>query len=273
MIPDFLVIGAQKAATTTIHYQLAMHPDINMTQKKEIHYFSVDENYKKGDAWYRRFFTENDKIKGESSALYHYFPYCPARIYEHNPDIKMIFCIRNPIDRAFSDYLHEVRKGHEELNFEQAIMAEPGRLKNGWWEQKSFGYMEKGKYYNQLKNFYKLFPEKNILVLVYDDLIARPVEFYRKIFKFLNVDVGFTIKDLNLKYNTSKAPVITWLPKIYIKSKYKHNIIFRNIYKLNLRNSKKKINEKTRKILIEMITMEISKLSNLIGRDLSMWIK
>ncbi|MBN1257432.1 MAG: sulfotransferase [Planctomycetes bacterium] len=272
MKPTFLIVGAQKSATTTLHWQLAKHPEVFVSEKKSIHYFSVDDNYKKGDSWYESFFDTDKKIVGETSGLYYYFPYCPERIYRYNPELKLIFCLRNPIDRAFSDYLHEVRKGHECLSFEQALLIEDIRLSKGWWYQKSFGYLAKGRYHEHLERFYDLFPRENILVVFFDDLRSEPESFYQKIFAFLGVST-IDLVNPSLHLNQQKKLLFSPFAKVLQNSKFLKHRWLQHLYAFNHRKSKISVDSTTRQLLQTKLIPEIEQLSKLTGRDLDNWIE
>ena len=134
-LPDFLVIGAARSGTTSLYRYLERHPAIAAASMKEIHYFSID--HWRGVEWYRAHFPTAMTRKivtwrgdarcqtGEATPYYLFHPLAPERIADALPDIRLVILLRNPIDRAFSHYLHEVALGIEELPFERAIDEEP----------------------------------------------------------------------------------------------------------------------------------------------------
>jgi len=138
MMPDFLIIGAQRCGTTSLFNYLSQHPDIYPSFPKEVHYFS--NYYKKGTAWYRSHFplTWQKKYRelvqgrkfmtGEATPYYFSHPHAPRRIFNALPKVRLFLLLRNPVDRAFSHYQYEVKMGIESLSFEEAIDKEEDRL-------------------------------------------------------------------------------------------------------------------------------------------------
>jgi len=132
MLPDFIIIGVQRGGTTSLYKYMTKHPKIIPALKKEIHFF--DNKFGKGLSWYESQFMQNpffcllkrkrkseDTITGEASPYYIYHPHVPKRISKILPNVKLIAILRNPIERAFSHYNHEVRLGAEKLSFEDAL--------------------------------------------------------------------------------------------------------------------------------------------------------
>ena len=126
-LPDFLCVGAQKSGTSLLYRLLNQHPEIYLAKGKEIHFFNRDENYNKGIEWYSEHFAGSEDYKrvGEVTPDYNYVPTVPGRIYKTlGKDIKLIFMLRNPVDRAYSNYWMSFRRGHERFSFEKAIIHE-----------------------------------------------------------------------------------------------------------------------------------------------------
>lgn len=139
VLPDFLIVGAQRAGTTSLHRTLVQHPHVLPAGlHKGVHYF--DTNYDKDLAWYRGHFptraavawsrhrTGVRPLTGEASPYYMFHPAVPARIAEHLPDARLVVLLRDPVERAYSAYTHERARGFESLPFVDALAAEPGRL-------------------------------------------------------------------------------------------------------------------------------------------------
>ncbi|MBA3426416.1 MAG: sulfotransferase [Rubrobacter sp.] len=133
-LPDFLIIGAQKAGTTFLYYLLCQHPYVAPTSEKELHFFD-SQKFNKGEGWYRSNFppptSENGHkvITGEASPYYIYHPLAARRAAQVVPHARLIVLLRNPVDRAYSDYQNRLREGNEFLGFEEAIEAEEERIK------------------------------------------------------------------------------------------------------------------------------------------------
>mgnify|MGYP006439820863 CR=1 FL=1 len=144
VLPNFIIVGAQKAGTTSLFRYLTSHPQIKAPFKtKEIHFFDggleSEDNYKKGLKWYKSHFPLKSKMYNkltyEASPLYLFHPCAPKRIKKDIPDVKIIILLRNPVERSISHYFHELRKGRERLTVDEAFRKEEDRLK-GVFENK-----------------------------------------------------------------------------------------------------------------------------------------
>lgn len=192
--PDFLGVGAAKAATTTLRDILVQHPQIYLPDAKEIHFFDMDENYRRGKEWYwKTAFSQrqDEKICGEFSPSYMYFDHVPRRILEsYGPDIKFIFILRNPVDRAYSHHRMHYLRGVEEKDFLQAIEAEPRRLRLGSQnDQRRYSYISRGQYSKQVKNFLNFFPRQQMYFLLFEEFVRMRATAVDDILRFLGVDV------------------------------------------------------------------------------------
>lgn len=200
-IPDFLIIGAQKAGTTTLYNCLVQHPQISMPKVKEVHYF--DLNYDKGIGWYKEFFRTGKpfwrKIAGEASPYYFFHPLVPERVARHLPKVKLIVMLRNPIDRAYSHFYHEVKHNTEiAIDFQKAIGLEEqriadneilmisGRLKLSS-DHQSFSYISRGLYAKQIERWLKYFPLSQMLFIKSEDFFKYPEHELVALYRFLGV--------------------------------------------------------------------------------------
>ena len=204
-LPDFLIIGAQKAGTTALYSYLREHPAITGPPWKEVSFF--DRHFWRGAAWYRGNFpnklylrrarsrTGVDATVGEASPSYLFHPLAPQRAAALLPDVRLIALVRNPIDRALSHYHHEVALGREPLTFEQALeqedtrmdgelerMHDPRYFSHAWW---NFTYLSRGRYAEQLERWLELVSRERLLILPSEDLLERPRETYRQVLEFL----------------------------------------------------------------------------------------
>ena len=164
-LPGFVILGAQKAGTTSLHEYLCEHPLASSSTVKEVHYF--DLAYERGPAWYRAHFQiprRADEIAGEASPYYLFHPLVPARVARDLPEARLIVLLRNPIERAYSHHNHERALGFEKLGFVEAIECEPERLRGeeerlaGERGYRSFahqhhGYLARGRYADQLERW------------------------------------------------------------------------------------------------------------------------
>lgn len=207
-MPDFIIIGAQKCGTTSLYNYLIRHPNIKPAIKKELHFF--DKYFDKGIDWYRSLFPVNQKnfITGEASPNYIFHLHTPQKISTLVPSVKLIVLLRNPVDRAYSHYAHNLRanrislkKGKQErevLSFEEAIKSEEERLylerekilNNELYYSQScmyYSYLAKGIYVEQLKRWLKFFTKEQFLIIESEKFYAEPAEKFREIGEFLNL--------------------------------------------------------------------------------------
>jgi len=211
-LPSFLIIGAQKAGTTSLYRYLAKHPNIKPNfVVKELSFF--DEYYNRGLPWYKSHFPFKRQTKQYFEGTTHYLfnPLAPQRIKEVLPNVKVIALLRNPIDRAYSSYKHQVRAQRETLSFEEAIAAEVQRLAGEKerlltepdyisYNYNHFSYLERGKYSEQIQNWLTHFPREQMLILSSDGFFQDTEVSLNKIYNFLGIEPA----KINIKkqYNT-----------------------------------------------------------------------
>jgi len=276
---DFIGIGAQKAATSWIYKCLLEHPEICGFPGKETYFFTREERYQKGLEYYASLFAHCDrnKIIGEFSTPYLTKDQVPERIKAVFPDVKLIACLRDPVERAQSHILHLESKNEK---FKQMDMAEiirqvPQVLEGGMY----------GKY---LEKYFQLFPRKHILVLFYEDIKKDPVGFMQKVYEFLGADKAFTPPSAEKKYHTSRARLSPWHKtanrwhKKLRKSGWGRSII-KGLKALGMNsgtvyNVLDKTGEATRKLTKEekeylygFYKEDVKGLERLVGKDLSEW--
>ena len=197
-LPGFLVIGAQKAGTTALYAYLRQHPAITGPSWKEVSFF--DRHYARGEAWYRGNFPNTFRARGdlvgEASPSYLFHPLAPERVAGLVPQAKLIALVRNPVDRAFSQYQHEVALGREPLPFEDALAAEDERLRGEeermladsayfsrpWWD---YTYRARGRYAEQLERWFAAFPREQLLVVPSEDLLTEPERTHARVLEYI----------------------------------------------------------------------------------------
>jgi len=201
-LPDFLIIGAQKCGTTFLYHLLCQHPYVEPATTKEVHFF--DTNFAEGVQWYRSHFstpTQKDGRKmltGESSPYYIYYPHAARRAAQVVPQARLIALLRNPVDRAYSDYNHKFREAREHLSFEDAIEAEEERLR-GEKEKlladesyhspkyRRYSYLSRGIYVDQLLEWERHFDRDQLLVLKSEDFFENPQDSFDRVLGFLGL--------------------------------------------------------------------------------------
>lgn len=173
--PDFLYIGTSKAGSTWLFNALAHHHDVHLASSKGLYYF--DEHFDKGSNWYLGQFAAagDQRAVGEISHSYLSSPEAAARIADLNPRMRMLVCLREPVDRAFSDYLDLVKNGQHAGSFESALECFP-RL------------VDRGLYATHLERYVQRFPRSQLHVSLFDDLRADPQAYGDDVFAFLGVE-------------------------------------------------------------------------------------
>lgn len=190
---DFLICGTQKGGTTALDAYLREHPQICMANKKEVHFFDDENNFTTQNpdySLYHAYFSPNSvhSISGEATPIYMYWRNTPERIWQYNPDMKLIVLLRNPIERAYSHWNMERSRKAEHYSFWDAIRAEPARCREALpYQHMVYTYIDRGFYLEQLKRLWHYFPEKNVLVLKSEHLRNQPQDALKEIFGFLGV--------------------------------------------------------------------------------------
>jgi hypothetical protein len=228
-LPNFFILGTQKAGTSALHRVLDQHPQIGMSQTKEPRFFIGDqraplfcgpgaEEFIHGGVWsldaYKALFasTSERPVRGEASPVYlsaHAPEQTARRIATRCPDAKLIAVLRNPSERAFSAFLHHRRLGLEpHSDFARALAEEDSRLRAGWLP--GWGYRRNGCYAASLAPYLERFPREQILLLSWEAWNGQPAEIARRIFRFLGVDETFA-PELHHRHNVSLLPRSKWL--------------------------------------------------------------
>ena len=298
-LPNFLIVGAAKSGTSSLHNYLNQHPDIFMpTYNKEGLNVKEPQFFVKkmvmhrihSGIWdwnkYKDLFKQakNHKAIGEASVFYLYF-YKEAikKIKQYlNNEVKIIIILRNPIDRAFSAYQHVSRSIKENLSFEDAIYLEEKRLTEDETLTPMMRYKDMGLYYKMVSAYLKEF--SNIHIILYDDFAKETDKELKKVFRFLGVNENVKI-DHKTKYNVGGVQWNNPLIKLIVlnnnilKATLKKCLSEKmrdNIWKFILRFSRSKavnMPPSERMKLKRFYKEDVLKLSELINRDLTLWLK
>jgi Sulfotransferase domain len=209
VLPDFLIIGAQKSGTSSLYRYLEQHPQVRGSMPKEVHYFDGGleagvDSYALGEGWYRAHFPLRAEMAGkrafEASPLYLLHPLAAERIAALLPQVKLVALLRNPTDRALSHYFHNVRDNalrhyQEDLPPLEAMAAEEARLAPvlaaGDYKSeayRAYTYKARGRYLEQLQRYLDRFPRDSLLVLRAEDLFEDPGPLMRRLGDFLGLD-------------------------------------------------------------------------------------
>ncbi|BCB76180.1 sulfotransferase [Phytohabitans flavus] len=187
-LPGFLIVGAQRSGTTSLHSYLAAHPQVRAASGKELQYFSL--HYGRGERWYRGHFPppSEETVSFEASPLYLFHPEAPSRAAATLPDGRYIALLRDPVERAWSHYLHTRSYGQEPLDFADALAAEQDRVAaspDGW---RRYSYAARGRYAEQLERWFAHVPRERIHVIRSEDMYADPAEVYAEVLAFLDLE-------------------------------------------------------------------------------------
>jgi hypothetical protein len=298
VLPNFLLAGAAKSGTTALYYHLKGHPDIFLSPVKEPCFFSAQILHlpQKGIGDERKFFIKTfedycklfadaggKKAVGEASAdtLYYYEKTIPV-IKKFLGDPGIIILLRNPVERAYSAYLHLVRDNRESLSFEDGLEQEEARMRQDW--QCMWHYKNRGMYYCQVKAFMEAF--NRVMVFLYDDFKKDPLAIIRQACEFLGVENDYQPADTAARYNVSGIPRFKTLNNIFL---------MKNIVQRTLRNAgsfiltddgwvklrenlrarlyvKASMKPETRAYLQGVFREDILKLQDLLDKDLGPWL-
>jgi hypothetical protein len=201
--PNLYVVGAPKCGTTSLHYYLGQHADVFVSQKKELHYFSKDELWRNsngpGDKYALRTVTMSDveyldhfqsargfQYRVDVSPSYLFYDATSGRIAQKSPEAKIIVMLRNPSQRAYSQYLHLVRDTREVLTFGEALDAEHDRSLQGWSDM--WRYVDSSLLAGSVRNYMAVFGSSNVFVIFSEELSTEPTEVLNQLWRFLGLD-------------------------------------------------------------------------------------
>jgi hypothetical protein len=299
---NFIGIGSARCGTTAIAQLISEHPEISLFPLKEMQYFnkyssnSNSSKYEKEgmegyEKLFKKYHVDFTKKVGEFSVQYIYDKHAPSIIKKHFPNTKIIAIIRDPVERAFSEYKlmknlritmdssYDLKYFKEEgFNFEKALKKYPQLIKNG-------------KYGEQLNKYYELFPKKNIKIIIYEDFINNPKKIIKELYNFLEVNQEYVPRSLNKRIHASNKKIKSKKFNILFKTIEKSSIMMRKIrlgfiinnlnkigmgktlenYEKKQRKTIKKetMNEKTREILHAKYLKDMQNLSNLLNKNLT----
>src|ERR1700720_2287663 len=242
MRADFVIGGTQKGGRSALDSFLRQHPEICMPDtKKELHFFdreAENTDYKKYHANFKPKLKQH--VIGEASPIYMYWETTPYRIWKYNPEMKWILVLRNPVERAFSAWNMETKRGKEKLAFAEAIEKEAERCRKALpLQHRVYSYVDRGFYAHQVRRLFSIFGEDNCLVLLNEDLRSDHAKTLRSVFDFLKVDNSFVPPEAKV---------------------FEHEYDGKTDAELSSR-------------LIDMFYFDIKELERLLSRDLTSWYR
>ena len=182
-LPNLIVIGSQKCGTSGLHYYLGLHPEMSMSTPKELDFFIAERNYPLGVEWYRSQFDPQAKVRGESSPNYTAYPQhvgVPERMHSIVPEARLLYVVRDPIDRIAAHWVHNYAKRRERGDLRETLL------------HRNTSYLIRSHYYTQLQQFLRLYPRDQVLLVEQEELRYRRLETLRRIFEFAGVDPDFS---------------------------------------------------------------------------------
>jgi len=189
---NFVVAGTQKGGTTALYEYLTENMDIEMASQKELHYFNDESNFgnELDHSKYHASFSMDAKkrVRGEATPAYMYYYDAPRRIWSYNPRMKFILILRNPVERAYSNWNMERARGNETLSFGEAIRAEESRRRKSLpYQNLLHAYVDRGFYTEQLRRIWSFFPKEQTLIIKSEALNREPMAVLAKISSFLAI--------------------------------------------------------------------------------------
>jgi hypothetical protein len=266
---DFLIIGATKSATTWLQKSLQMDPQVAMPDP-ELHYFSREST--RGDDWYLAQFPENaaKRVAGEKSNSYLESADAAKLIAAKLPGVRLVAQLRNPVERAYSDYCMMYRRG--EIGRDVARYLDPNKPQNT-------RLISAGLYYRQLRAFYDRFPSDHILVTLFDDMRSEPAKHLAAVRDFLGLPTGLAPTFVRGKVKDKTTPMVS--PKLRralspmkpMVALLRDTALFRKMHALLGREtSYAPLPASVRRQLVDYYASDVEALGRMIGRDLSTWL-
>jgi hypothetical protein len=181
-LPNLIIIGAQKCGTSGLHYYMSLHPEVSMSTPKELNFFIAERNWPRGLEWYSRHFDPAARCRGEASPNYTAFPQhmgVPERMAEVVPDARLIYIVRDPVERIAAHYVHNYAKRREKGTLRETLL------------HPNTSYVARSRYFTQLQRFLEHYDRDRILVIENTDLRQDRAATLRRVFEFVGVDAGF----------------------------------------------------------------------------------
>ena len=270
-LPNLIVIGAQKCGTSGLHYYLGLHPEISISSPKELNFFIAERNWPRGADWYRARFDGSAAVRVEASPNYTAYPQhdgVPERMASVVPDARLVYIVRDPIERIAAHWVHNYSKGRH--GGDLAAILSP-----------KTSYIDRSRHAMQLERFLAVYPREQLLVLDNDDLRSRRDETLRHIFEFAGADSGFSDRRFaSERHKTERKTRLTPLgERIEIRrSRAEHSefstkawAVARGYWPLGLRIERPQIRAAIPDDVIELLREDARRLSELTGRDYDHW--
>jgi hypothetical protein len=297
--PDFFIVGAPKSGTTSLYFYLKSHPQIFLPRRKELLFFCDDLHFTYpllNEPQFLEYYKDfrNEKTAGEVSVWNLFSANASKRIKEFNPNAKIIAILRNPVDMLYSLHSNHVFNQNESIaDFEEAWNAVADRKAGKKISEvikcpvQGLYYTEIGKYSQQLQRYYDVFGREKVKVILFEDFKSNTRAVYSDLLNFLGVD-GSIIPEFKV-YNSSKTIRSSWMRKMTVnapqwmrktgRALFPHQTgrrdwLMKTLWKINTKEAeRKKASSSIRSVVLNHYRDDINQLQNLIGRDLSIWLR
>lgn len=208
-LPNLIVIGAMKCGTTSLHHYLARHPEIAMSRDKELDFFVAERNWVKGAGWYASRFSAEARIRGESSPSYTAagrFSGVPARMHALVPDARLVYMVRDPVERLVSHWVHSVAAGRESRPLAEAVQHDR--------------YLDRSSYWRQISAYLEHYARERILVVAMEELADNRAGTLRQVYEFLeiapDVPVPAELRLHRTHDKRAKTPAGAWIESSWL---------------------------------------------------------
>ncbi len=273
-LPDFLYIGPDKSGSTWMYRMLQKHPECFVPRVKDIYFF--DRYYERGLDWYASFFRDapaEARAIGELSHDYLFSAHAVARIRRDLPRVKLFTSLRNPVERSFSQYLYMVRSGMTRGPFEEAVRQYPEIIDNSM-------------YYKHLVRYMESFEPSRLAVFLFDELVADPRGFGRRMFEYLGLEADVEL-DFDNRVLPASRPRSVWMARLAkdganwtrrlgvpgLVGAVKGSAAARWLYTPYQASDKPSLSPDTRCRLLNIFRPDLERLETLIERDLGYWMR
>lgn len=267
----FALIGPGKSGTTALYSLLARNPQVAMARVKETCYFN--DHFQRGETWYRGLFPSalapGVRAVGEVSNTYIFYPAAAERMRAYNPTMRAVACLRNPVDRAFSHWLFLKRNAEVDGSFEDALRTRPDLV-------------ERGRYAALLEPWFQVLGRDQVLVLLFQDFTAAPLEVYNRLLSFVGADpvehVDLRDEDrlpASAPRNRAAARAVKLVADVVRRTGHprviqwvKDSPLPRFLYRPYARHERPRMRDETRSMLTAAYADDVARLGALLGRDL-----